>query len=120
MATVTSTPTPSVIKRNPVVVAGAVLGLLEAFIAAAPQLGLKLPTFTQSAFAALVAVAGAFGVSTKTRPLALSVPATPAEAKAAEKIPSSSVLDAVVRAAKPVAGIAGAAKGALGKLKGRK
>lgn len=113
---------PGLIKRQPVVIGGAVLGLLEAFILYAPSLGIKLPTITQSVFAALVAVAGAFGVSKGTRPLALSVPAPPEVARELAAVKSVSVLTAVAGAVAAVAKpnpIKAAAAKAKAKLKGK-
>lgn len=97
---------PSLIKREPVVVGGAILALIQAFIVNAPDLGIRLPSATQTIFGVIVTIAGAFGIKTATRPVALSVPATPAEAKAQAKVPSVSKLEgAVGTVAKVVAAV---------------
>lgn len=97
---------PSLIKREPVLVGGAVLAIIQAFIVNAPDLGIKLPSATQTIFGVIVTIAGAFGIKTATRPVALSVPATPAEAKAQAKVPSTSAIGGTVGAvAKVVAAV---------------
>lgn len=88
---------PSLIKREPVVIGGAILALIQAFIVNAPDLGLKLPAATQTIFGVIVTIAGAFGIKTATRPLALSVPASPAHAAAEAKVPSTSAIGTVAK-----------------------
>lgn len=76
-------------KRDPVVVGGAIIGILESIIFYAGDAGFALPIWLTAGIGLIVAVAGVFGIRANARPAALSVPASEAVAQAAKAAKSA-------------------------------
>lgn len=103
----------SIVKREPVLIGGAIIGVLESIVVLLPTLGIQIPAGVQTALGAFIAISVALGVQRpNARPAALSVPSPLAKAQDAAKAGLGSGV-----APNKVSPVVGAIAGAITKLK---
>ena len=99
-------------KRQPALIIGGIVTLIDAVLLTAPSLGIPIPDNIAKLLTLAITLAGSFGIKSQVRPAALSVPSPLAKAEDAAK----AGLGSHVAPNKP-SGIAGAIANTAAKLK---